>query len=61
VGGSILSIRNKARGLHIANPRRKIGSLLMESAQVAEVLALRISVSFTRFPHFLVSLHFHFL
>jgi hypothetical protein len=33
----------------------------MESAQVAEVLALRISVSFTRFSHFLVSLQFQFL
>jgi hypothetical protein len=58
VGGSILNIRNKARGLQIANPRRRRGSLLMESAQVAKVLALRISVSFTRFHRFLVSLCF---
>jgi hypothetical protein len=61
VGGSILHIRNKARGLQTANPGRRRGSLLMESAQVVEVLALRISVSSTRFHHFSVSLHFHLL
>jgi hypothetical protein len=50
--GPFLVSENKRRDLQIASLGRRRGSLLMESAQVADVLALRISVSSIRYHHF---------